>query len=632
MIRKLFIVLLVVSGSVHAETVIPSPTAAVNSLDTRLSDAANGQGADKIANASRSFASVADLLAYPKPALTPGRTLVATLYGYLAGSTVGGGQVRWDATSAATHDGCKVFNPTGNASTGRWVRVGKTLFSPDECGARGDGVANDTVAVQAAAVAFAADGLVLTTGKTYRVLSAIAMTGNLSGGGELLVDANNTSGITYSGKTDFIVSGVKIRGSQTRNLFAGSSAGISIVNGARFEVRDSEVSFFTDAISVSNSAGFEIARSSLHDVGQEPIVVRYSTAWSIRNNDAFAHNGDGILLKGEGEQGGVIEGNTIRDGVNSYGHATIGGGITCNAEGSEASPMRGLRIINNRVKSTAYGIVLIAATDFVISGNRVSNITGTKGIAVDDSGVFNKHLLSHGRGLIVGNSVSDIADDEGIVFVTKGAVPGLPTSIVSNYINLGNTIQNAIRAQSATVTGNVVTGGLVNIDVDDSVVTGNLILGNPGSADSGVKLRGVGTFTDNLFGTLDARHPSNVQVAANFRGTIANNTFHTNTSQPVITVVDGARGSIRSNYIDNVGAGLHLSRSGGGALQSTIDTDGGTQRSIVSQYASSAPTAGTWAVGSLIYNNAPTAGGFIGWVCTAAGTPGTWKTFGAISP
>jgi hypothetical protein len=44
-----------------------------------------------------------------------------------------------------------------------------------------------------------------------------------------------------------------------------------------------------------------------------------------------------------------------------------------------------------------------------------------------------------------------------------------------------------------------------------------------------------------------------------------------------------------------------------------------------------APVAGTYEIGDIVYNSAPTAGGFIGWVCTTAGTPGTWKTFGAIS-
>jgi hypothetical protein len=46
-------------------------------------------------------------------------------------------------------------------------------------------------------------------------------------------------------------------------------------------------------------------------------------------------------------------------------------------------------------------------------------------------------------------------------------------------------------------------------------------------------------------------------------------------------------------------------------------------------YATSAPVSGTYAVGDIVYNSAPTAGGFIGWVCTAA--PLTFKTWGAIS-
>jgi hypothetical protein len=47
--------------------------------------------------------------------------------------------------------------------------------------------------------------------------------------------------------------------------------------------------------------------------------------------------------------------------------------------------------------------------------------------------------------------------------------------------------------------------------------------------------------------------------------------------------------------------------------------------------ASSIPTTGTWVVGDVVYNSAPASAGYIGWVCTVAGTPGTWKTFGLIS-
>ena len=43
------------------------------------------------------------------------------------------------------------------------------------------------------------------------------------------------------------------------------------------------------------------------------------------------------------------------------------------------------------------------------------------------------------------------------------------------------------------------------------------------------------------------------------------------------------------------------------------------------------PASGEWARGDVVFNQNPSAGGFVGWVCTASGTPGTWKTFGAIS-
>jgi hypothetical protein len=42
------------------------------------------------------------------------------------------------------------------------------------------------------------------------------------------------------------------------------------------------------------------------------------------------------------------------------------------------------------------------------------------------------------------------------------------------------------------------------------------------------------------------------------------------------------------------------------------------------------PSSGAHAEGEIAFSNAPSAGGNVGWICTAAGTPGTWKKFGAI--
>ena len=61
-------------------------------------------------------------------------------------------------------------------------------------------------------------------------------------------------------------------------------------------------------------------------------------------------------------------------------------------------------------------------------------------------------------------------------------------------------------------------------------------------------------------------------------------------------------------------------------------TSGGWNAASVARYIdSAAPVSDTWSQGDIVFNSAPTAGGFIGWVCVSGGTPGTWKTFGAIS-
>lgn len=46
---------------------------------------------------------------------------------------------------------------------------------------------------------------------------------------------------------------------------------------------------------------------------------------------------------------------------------------------------------------------------------------------------------------------------------------------------------------------------------------------------------------------------------------------------------------------------------------------------------SASPTTGSWNSGDIVWNKTPTSAGYIGWVCTVGGTPGTWKEFGLIS-
>ena len=43
------------------------------------------------------------------------------------------------------------------------------------------------------------------------------------------------------------------------------------------------------------------------------------------------------------------------------------------------------------------------------------------------------------------------------------------------------------------------------------------------------------------------------------------------------------------------------------------------------------PQSGSYNIGDIVWNQLPTPTGYVGWICTRAGTPGEWNTFGQIS-
>lgn len=48
-------------------------------------------------------------------------------------------------------------------------------------------------------------------------------------------------------------------------------------------------------------------------------------------------------------------------------------------------------------------------------------------------------------------------------------------------------------------------------------------------------------------------------------------------------------------------------------------------------YGTAAPSSNYYPIGSIRYSTTPSGGGYLGWVCTSGGTPGTWNAFGLIS-
>lgn len=113
--------------------------------DDLADDVDPAKGAGLVANAVRTVHSLAALR------LLSGRYNrdVIHLVGYYADAPgIGGGEFIWDADSTVVDDGGSVI---GSLPTGRWFRSLHGHVTPEMFGARGDGVSDDTTAMQAAA-------------------------------------------------------------------------------------------------------------------------------------------------------------------------------------------------------------------------------------------------------------------------------------------------------------------------------------------------------------------------------------------------------------------------------------------------------------------------------------------------
>lgn len=497
---------------------------------------------------------------------------------------------------------------------------------PEWFGAKGDGDTNGTNDYDALQNSLSLKKpLVLQSGKQYNSSSALNVYNSIKGDAILLItSATLIDGIIIHESSFFELRDFSIKPEITQNLFAQGKAGIKITKSSMFKVFNIEVSFFTDAISIFECERFEIENNNLHEVGEELIAIRYSTSWSVTSNDCYHHNGDAILIKVDALHGGLIEGNTVRDGVNPYGYSTKGGGITCNLEAGEDTAIEGLSIKSNIISATSYGITLVGAIKFDISTNKIFDLVNGKGIYVDVSPTYNPESVP-GRngvinGVINGNVIYNIFDDEGIVCTTTETINNLPCIISNNYVDINNSIQNAVRGENAVISGNIIKGGKINLTATNCSVTGNIFNDTSSTVDAGIKLYQRTTFIGNVaYGWNNY-----VQIRADFSGTASNNVFETTSSQPLFTILSGATGSINGNHLTNNGAGGTITEIDG------VSVDNYTRRKNITQSRIAAPTSGTWKLGDIIYNANPVPSGFIGWVCVTGGSSATWKQFGQI--
>lgn len=80
----------------------------------------------------------------------PTSAIAVNVQGYTARGDGGGGLFWWDSASSATGNGGTIITPDSSPASGRWIRLYSGVISAKWFGAKGDNVANDTSALQAA--------------------------------------------------------------------------------------------------------------------------------------------------------------------------------------------------------------------------------------------------------------------------------------------------------------------------------------------------------------------------------------------------------------------------------------------------------------------------------------------------
>lgn len=476
-------------------------------------------------------------------------------------------------------------------------------------GATGDGTTDDAAAVQ---LALNAGGTVFFPVGTYLIGTTLDVLSNT----QVLLDQNAT---------------VKAKSTLSGNLFSVNARTNVKFTGGIFDGNKANAASATAVIYIYNSSSVWVNNTTVQNGKVRNINVEGPSTSSVSKNIFIQNNSInnatnvGITFTYTGNI--LIENNIV---------ATNGAGLT-SGESSYISIVG-----NSFFANTNDGCAVGNNCSFVTITGNVSESNGAEGINIDG--------VDHG--VITGNtSYNNLI---GISVWSRS--PGTASS--KRNVVSSNSVSSCTQVGIVVADGNdytIVEGNSVNScgshgiqtgESNDLVIRDNIVNSNAGS---GIYVTGsIGTKIEGNVCTDQASYGIRIEAGTGFgRNTITNNVLAANAGGYGIYDNGAGSGNLISNnvFTDESSPVVQTSNiyvNDSVVIESNrnlIGTSGypnvvsGTIKQYLNswQYASAAPTTGKWTVGDTFYNSAPTAGGTIGFVCITAGTPGTWKTWGAIS-
>jgi hypothetical protein len=461
-------------------------------------------------------------------------------------------------------------------------------------GADPTGVADSTAAINAALDA--SDQVFMPAG-TYKVSSGELTfnTGNELFGvfGKTIINGTLWNGYIFAVQT---VNDVQISNITVNSAF--SSRPLTITNSNRVTVRNCTFNDGTnDGIYIQTGNGISILDCYINDAFRNGISVIGGTNITIDGCEIVGTNAartGGSPFSGidvEPDSGSVVDGILIN---NNYIYNWAGHG--CAFAGISPSEIRNAKCTNNTIINSGFDCIAVLGANtqnVVIDSNTI--YTGSRGVFSNNVGATPAEIL------ISNNSIfprSGVTTALGIEFQvdTQALIIGNKITAVDVPIKISNCISGV------NIVGNLISDATNPLTISSSSFIN--IVGNQFKVSYGIDLQtanGV-LVSDNLFCDMPAAATQLIWARISSTNiNVTNNAFY------------GAGAGLTSYFTAN-GAGANV-----------------RQANNTWQLATAAPTTGYWVQGDIVYNTTPASAGFIGFVCTVTGSPGTWRTFGLIS-
>ncbi|MET3130781.1 parallel beta-helix repeat protein [Oxalobacteraceae bacterium GrIS 1.11] len=434
-------------------------------------------------------------------------------------------------------------------------------------------------------------------------------------------------------------------------------------NSKNISIHDNTFTGLGKGVVIGAATQVRITKNQFNNTGAEAIYVNYASHVTVTENTILAVWGN---MTAPGDV--AVENSKFADGI--YLHSLKFGTVENN-------------VIEN---CTRIGIVLegdgrTLNTHITINGNRISNMNSSRGTEYNaaiwsengksdhsntaEGNVLNNIGAAAGRGSSRGiqgsyltmkrNTIRGFSfgvlgtefrlfdsmienNSEGVSVASQAA--GKSTEIIGNKIAKNNSVgvnvslshgminikNNTIEDNGLTATGVTQTGVYINRYYNDQkvVIASNMFISsaneNPASGQRYAILSGAGgdfartsaNILNNQFlftGKFTSAYPSNISIGP---------TSYAYDSTSAVTeyeiVPDQGQGNTNSKF----------------AQSSTLNRAPGAPRMV--GYASSAPASGTYRKGDYFINKGTAAGSYWAFICTTAGTPGSWQAIGPIAP